>query len=142
MHTHSFNCDDLAHVSRDCPEDTRCCICKATTHAARFCHLSWYKSPSPYDHEESSVQDDGSNASVPHIEPKHSPEEFTSFRNDSDLAVSGPGPDPSLEAQPTALSVSQHSSAFDESFSRLLLKRMLFRMHGLSVNNFTTSELF
>lgn len=36
-------------ISPVSPEDTRCCICKATTHVARFCHLSWYKSPSPYD---------------------------------------------------------------------------------------------
>ena len=42
-----FNCDQLGHESRHCPEDIRCSICKSTSHLARFCNLSWYKQPTP-----------------------------------------------------------------------------------------------
>lgn len=47
VRTVCFNCEELRHESRDCEEDLRCCICKSTTHLARFCHFSWYKSTPP-----------------------------------------------------------------------------------------------
>lgn len=40
-----FNCDQIGHVSRDCPEDSKCCICKDTSHFAIDCPHSWYKRP-------------------------------------------------------------------------------------------------
>ena len=29
-----FNCDQIGHESRDCPEDMLCCICKESSHMA------------------------------------------------------------------------------------------------------------
>lgn len=40
-----FNCDQIGHVSRECPEDSKCCICKDSSHYAIDCPHSWYKRP-------------------------------------------------------------------------------------------------
>ena len=54
-----FNCDQVGHHSRMCPEDIRCCICKEEGHMAIDCQHSWYcRSPpsaalSPSNPEES-----------------------------------------------------------------------------------------
>ena len=41
-----FNCEEIGHLSPDCEEGLRCCICKCTSHLARACRYSWYRSPS------------------------------------------------------------------------------------------------
>ena len=40
-----FNCDQIGHVSRDCTQDSLCCICKHPSHYAIDCPHSWYKRP-------------------------------------------------------------------------------------------------
>ncbi len=40
-----FNCDGVGHTSKNCPEKTRCCICKSEAHMAIDCDLSWYRRP-------------------------------------------------------------------------------------------------
>lgn len=42
-----FNCDQVGHHSRMCPEDIRCCICKEEGHMAIDCQHSWYRRPPP-----------------------------------------------------------------------------------------------
>lgn len=42
-----FNCDQVGHHSRMCPEDIRCCICKEEGHIAMDCQHSWYRRPPP-----------------------------------------------------------------------------------------------
>ena len=42
-----FNCDQVGHHSRLCPEDIRCCICKEEGHMAIDCQHSWYRRPPP-----------------------------------------------------------------------------------------------
>ena len=44
-----FNCDQIGHVSRNCPEGRKCCICKDSSHYAIDCPHSWYKRPSLRD---------------------------------------------------------------------------------------------
>lgn len=44
-----FNCDEIGLVSRDCPEGSKCCIKKDTSHYAIDCPHSWYKRPSLRD---------------------------------------------------------------------------------------------
>ena len=40
-----YNCDKTGHVSQDCEEAMRCCICKSEHHMAVDCPHSWYKRP-------------------------------------------------------------------------------------------------
>lgn len=40
-----FNCDQIGHVAKNCPEDMKCCICKSQQHKAIDCPLSWYRRP-------------------------------------------------------------------------------------------------
>lgn len=42
-----FNCDQVGHHSRMCPEDIKCCICKEEGHMAIDCQHSWYRCPPP-----------------------------------------------------------------------------------------------
>ena len=42
-----FNCDQVGHHSRMCPEDIKCCICKEEGHMAIDCQHSWYRRPPP-----------------------------------------------------------------------------------------------
>lgn len=44
-----FNCDQIGHESRDCPEDMLCCICKESSHMAIDCPHSWYRRPQHID---------------------------------------------------------------------------------------------
>ena len=44
-----FNCDQIGHESRDCPEDMLCCICKQSSHMAIDCPHSWYRRPQHID---------------------------------------------------------------------------------------------
>ena len=36
-----FNCDDLAHISKECPDSPRCCMCKSLNHLVINCEYSW-----------------------------------------------------------------------------------------------------
>ena len=118
-----FNCDELGHEARACPEPTRCCICKAEHHVAQFCHLSWYKSPSPYDQQSvhdavSEIGSEGFASCLP-PEPEHSPEEFVSFRADQDVA--GATPDLELPSpHPDSPGDPRPSPAVDASGDALL----------------------
>ena len=40
-----FNCDQLGHMSKECPNEMLCCICKRADHMAIDCPLSWYRRP-------------------------------------------------------------------------------------------------
>lgn len=42
-----FNCDDIGHVSRNCPGNIKCSICKSESHMAHACPHSWFRSRSP-----------------------------------------------------------------------------------------------
>ena len=42
-----FNCEELGHVAEECPHEELCCICKESSHRARFCRFSWYRDVSP-----------------------------------------------------------------------------------------------
>ena len=44
-----FNCDQIGHESRECPEDMLCCICKQSSHMAIDCPHSWYRRPQHID---------------------------------------------------------------------------------------------
>ena len=39
-----FNCDNLGHISKECPDSSRCCICKSLDHLAIDCEFSWCSS--------------------------------------------------------------------------------------------------
>ena len=39
--TFCFNCDSIGHVSKRCPANVKCCICKEESHKAIDCQLSW-----------------------------------------------------------------------------------------------------
>lgn len=52
-----FNCDQIGHESRDCPEDMLCCICKESSHMAIDCPHSWYRRPQPIDRGAPGVDD-------------------------------------------------------------------------------------
>ena len=51
--TFCFNCDSIGHVSKQCPSNVKCCICKEESHKAIDCQLSWFwglpshRSPDP-----------------------------------------------------------------------------------------------
>ena len=40
--TFCFNCDSFGHVSKQCPSNVKCCICKEESHKAIDCQLSWF----------------------------------------------------------------------------------------------------
>lgn len=44
-----FNCEGTGHLSRDCPDGVRCCICKSLDHYALDCMHSWYRRPQTVD---------------------------------------------------------------------------------------------
>ena len=39
-----FNCHNLGHISKECPDSPRCCICKSLDHLAIDCEFSWCSS--------------------------------------------------------------------------------------------------
>ena len=43
-----FNCDEIGHQSKSCPQKMRCCICKSEEHLAIDCPLSWYRRPASH----------------------------------------------------------------------------------------------
>ena len=65
-----FNCDQIGHESRDCPEDMLCCICKQPSHMAIDCPHSWYRRPQHIDRgapviDDLTPQPETADASVP-----------------------------------------------------------------------------
>lgn len=36
-----FNCDQLGHMARECPNAMLCCLCKSSTHLAKACPAAW-----------------------------------------------------------------------------------------------------
>ena len=40
-----FNCDEIGHTSKNCPEKTKCCICKSEAHMVIDCDYSRYRRP-------------------------------------------------------------------------------------------------
>ena len=65
-----FNCDQIGHESRDCPEDMLCCICKQSSHMAIDCPHSWYRRPQHIDRgapvvDDPTPQPETADASVP-----------------------------------------------------------------------------
>ena len=70
-----FNCDQIGHVAKHCPEDMKCCICKSPQHKAIDCPLSWYRRPATYrertpvDSENAGSADAARPAAVPQRDP-------------------------------------------------------------------------
>ena len=80
--TFCINYDSIGHVSKQCPSNVKCCICKEESHKAIDCQLSWswrltsHRSPDP---EPAAV-------SVASVVENHSSYDNETFTSDNDLS--------------------------------------------------------
>ena len=80
--TFCINYDSIGHVSKQCPSNVKCCICKEESHKAIDCQLSWswrltsHRSPDP---EPAAV-------SVASVVENHSSDDNETFTSDNDLS--------------------------------------------------------
>ena len=87
-----FNCDDLGHISKECPDSPRCCICKSLNHLAINCEYSWCSSvinsavPSPC--QNSSITK--INATATQMDVEHSSSAFAPAASDAVVRVHVP----------------------------------------------------
>lgn len=72
-----FNCEEIGHMSKNCEEPLRCAICKSTSHLARFCRFSWYRSPPR------SCYPDQDNPQPSNTEPSSQPDNVNNQQTDN-----------------------------------------------------------